>query len=57
MTKKHFKKLASILKEMAENNIDLKELVSKIADFCEEENPRFSKEKFLKECEPKTVSF
>lgn len=50
MTKKHFKKFAKIIKKLIENKIDPTILAEKIADICEEENPRFSRDKFLQAC-------
>lgn len=67
MSKRHFEKLAKILREQSEhaaNNCpeglyregrkdSIEWLRDAIADMCCEENPRFDRARFLAACEPK----
>jgi len=51
MTKKHFIRLANLLKEFLDNQYDVGEgnfntLVVRIADMCEESNTKFDRDKF-----------
>ena len=60
MTRKHFEKLAEVLKDLKPRDEILAEqyglgyyqawstAVSKIANFCEDSNPRFDRERFFK---------
>jgi len=46
LSKKHFKQIAFLLKNMKSKEI----LAEELCDFFEAENPRFNREKFLKAC-------
>jgi len=51
MTRKHFEKLAQKIREMVENNTtDLVEIANAVADVCEEENEKFSRNRFIQAC-------
>ena len=59
MTKRHFEKLAKIIKEAkelideqgnSECDFALDVMTNKITEFCKEMNPRFDKKRFLKAC-------
>lgn len=56
LTRKHFKAIAEILKEVEENGINLSkkntltEVAEKVADYFANENPRFNRTKFLEAC-------
>ena len=55
MTRKHFEKLAEMLKEMHQSNLNDIDtvhsfglLVFKMANFCGEQNERFDRDRFFK---------
>ena len=47
LTKKHFIKIAKILKESNADN----QLIQKFVDFFREENPKFDRERFINACD------
>jgi len=47
MTRKHFEALAKMLKEVHKEELSFDGLVSHIADFCEDQNDRFNRDKFF----------
>lgn len=53
MTKKHFKELADILRYSRwayVSDIAYEEIVKRMATFCADQNPRFSRTKFFLAC-------
>jgi hypothetical protein len=52
MSKKHFIKLAQIFRKYNLNveNSQGKDILADIIELCENENPNFDKERFLKAC-------
>lgn len=53
MTKKHFNELANIVQEAKEYicDADRYRIACRIADYCQEDNHLFDREKFLSACE------
>ena len=50
LTRKHYQELADILKSQPENERK-EDLIARLADMLEEDNPNFCKEKFLSACQ------